>query len=189
VDLLSLLDEIVRALKAPLEEEDREQGWTDDLRREVQEALPPATPPTGTWNPRRHGKRAGVQARFRLRNIEPAFDRPTGGRAGGRAAGRRPAIGHAFPPLLNMLQAKRALAADLPLSAKADTKNKRYRIARGRPLTTGSHAPPRPPAGHATHSRSVGNLRMRLVGRPDDTVTSNSPATQFPAPQIRPPAY
>jgi AAA+ ATPase superfamily predicted ATPase len=32
-------------------------------------------------------------------------------------------------PLLNTLQAKRVLAADLPLSAKADTKNKRYRIA------------------------------------------------------------
>jgi hypothetical protein len=32
-------------------------------------------------------------------------------------------------PLLNTLQAKRVLAADLPLSAKADTRNKRYRIA------------------------------------------------------------
>ncbi|MER5826123.1 ATP-binding protein [Streptomyces mirabilis] len=32
-------------------------------------------------------------------------------------------------PLLAMLQAKRALAADLPLSVKPDTKNKRYRIA------------------------------------------------------------
>lgn len=32
-------------------------------------------------------------------------------------------------PLLNTLQAKRVVAADLPLSAKADTKNKRYRIA------------------------------------------------------------
>ncbi|MDT9700118.1 DUF234 domain-containing protein [Streptomyces sp. P17] len=32
-------------------------------------------------------------------------------------------------PLLNTLQAKRVLAADLPLSGKADTKNKRYRIA------------------------------------------------------------
>ncbi|MET9979028.1 ATP-binding protein [Streptomyces microflavus] len=32
-------------------------------------------------------------------------------------------------PLLNTLLAKRVLAADLPLSAKADSKNKRYRIA------------------------------------------------------------
>ncbi|MFG2286933.1 ATP-binding protein [Streptomyces sp. NPDC048595] len=32
-------------------------------------------------------------------------------------------------PLLNTLQAKRILTADLPLSAKADSKNKRYRIA------------------------------------------------------------
>ncbi|GAA2875896.1 hypothetical protein [Streptomyces mexicanus] len=39
MDLLLLLDEAVAALKAPLEEEDREQGWTDDLRREVQEEI------------------------------------------------------------------------------------------------------------------------------------------------------
>ncbi|MGC9496216.1 ATP-binding protein [Streptomyces sp. WG7] len=32
-------------------------------------------------------------------------------------------------PLLNALQAKRVVAADLPLSTKPDTKNKRYRIA------------------------------------------------------------
>ncbi|GAB2896570.1 ATP-binding protein [Streptomyces mayteni] len=32
-------------------------------------------------------------------------------------------------PLLNTLQAKRVLAFDLPLSAKPDTKNKRYRVA------------------------------------------------------------
>ncbi|MEW1925614.1 hypothetical protein [Streptomyces sp. NPDC088360] len=32
-------------------------------------------------------------------------------------------------PLLNTLQAKKILAADLPLSTKADNKNKRYRIA------------------------------------------------------------
>ncbi|MER6089584.1 ATP-binding protein [Streptomyces bluensis] len=32
-------------------------------------------------------------------------------------------------PLLNTLQVKRVLAADLPLSTKADTKNKRYRVA------------------------------------------------------------
>ncbi|MFF4790728.1 hypothetical protein [Streptomyces sp. NPDC001276] len=34
--LLVALDEAVAALKAPLEEADRAQGWTDDLRREVQ---------------------------------------------------------------------------------------------------------------------------------------------------------
>ncbi|OEU86107.1 ATPase [Streptomyces abyssalis] len=32
-------------------------------------------------------------------------------------------------PLLNMLQAKRIVAVDLPLSAKPDSKNKRYRVA------------------------------------------------------------
>ncbi|NEW40082.1 ATP-binding protein [Nocardia cyriacigeorgica] len=32
-------------------------------------------------------------------------------------------------PLLSMLQAKRIVAADLPLSTKSDTRNKRYRIA------------------------------------------------------------
>ncbi|MGW3496486.1 hypothetical protein [Streptomyces sp. NPDC001020] len=39
MDLLLLLHEAVTALKAPLGEEDREQGWTDDLRREVQEEI------------------------------------------------------------------------------------------------------------------------------------------------------
>ncbi|MFF9123822.1 hypothetical protein ACF09J_11040 [Streptomyces sp. NPDC014889] len=37
--LLVVLDEAVAALRAPLEESDRAQGWTDDLRREVQEAI------------------------------------------------------------------------------------------------------------------------------------------------------
>ncbi|KUN36408.1 hypothetical protein AQJ30_22630 [Streptomyces longwoodensis] len=36
---LPLLDEAVAALKAPLTEEDRSQGWTDDLRREIQEEI------------------------------------------------------------------------------------------------------------------------------------------------------
>ncbi|CAL9527799.1 hypothetical protein SUDANB58_03980 [Streptomyces sp. enrichment culture] len=37
--LLAVLDEAVAALKAPLGEDDRAQGWTDDLRREVQEEI------------------------------------------------------------------------------------------------------------------------------------------------------
>lgn len=37
--LLVLLDEAVATLKAPLREDDRAQGWTDDLRREVQEEI------------------------------------------------------------------------------------------------------------------------------------------------------
>ncbi|MFK0114260.1 hypothetical protein [Streptomyces sp. NPDC090994] len=37
--MLALLDEAVTALKAPLGEEYRAQGWTDDLRREVQERI------------------------------------------------------------------------------------------------------------------------------------------------------
>ncbi|WP_405826866.1 hypothetical protein OG241_49720 [Streptomyces sp. NBC_01390] len=34
-----MLDEAVAALKAPLGEVDRSQGWTDDLRREIQEEI------------------------------------------------------------------------------------------------------------------------------------------------------
>ncbi|MFF9074961.1 hypothetical protein ACF1BP_21575 [Streptomyces sp. NPDC014735] len=34
--LLAVLDEAVATFKAPLGEDDRAQGWTDDLRREVQ---------------------------------------------------------------------------------------------------------------------------------------------------------
>ncbi|GAA2438807.1 hypothetical protein [Streptomyces glaucus] len=37
--LLTILDEAVAALKAPLGEDDRAQGWTDDLRRELQEEI------------------------------------------------------------------------------------------------------------------------------------------------------
>ncbi|MEH0416222.1 hypothetical protein [Streptomyces sp. B21-083] len=37
--MLSVLDEAVAALKAPLGEVDRRQGWTDDLRREIQEEI------------------------------------------------------------------------------------------------------------------------------------------------------
>ncbi|MFB7630626.1 hypothetical protein ACFC0M_06720 [Streptomyces sp. NPDC056149] len=46
-----------------------------------------------------------------------------------RASGRRGALPKGtLSPLLNALQARRVLAADLPLSTKADTKNKRYCI-------------------------------------------------------------
>ncbi|WP_432054233.1 hypothetical protein [Streptomyces sp. bgisy022] len=36
MDLLTVLDAAVATLKAPLGEDDRAQGWTYDLRREVQ---------------------------------------------------------------------------------------------------------------------------------------------------------
>ncbi|MEU6957651.1 hypothetical protein [Streptomyces sp. NPDC045714] len=39
MDLLAVLDEAVAALKTPLGEDDREQGWTDELRREIQEEI------------------------------------------------------------------------------------------------------------------------------------------------------
>ncbi|MFH8799915.1 hypothetical protein ACH4F6_10025 [Streptomyces sp. NPDC017936] len=39
MSLLAVLDEAVAALKASLDEDDRAQGWTDDLRREVQEEI------------------------------------------------------------------------------------------------------------------------------------------------------
>ncbi|MEI5006253.1 hypothetical protein RB196_01820 [Streptomyces sp. PmtA] len=39
VGLLVVLDEAVAALKDPLGEDDRAQGWTDELRREVQEEI------------------------------------------------------------------------------------------------------------------------------------------------------
>lgn len=38
-DLLAALDDAVTALKAPLGRADVDQGWTDDLRREVQEEI------------------------------------------------------------------------------------------------------------------------------------------------------
>ncbi|MFJ4858670.1 hypothetical protein [Streptomyces sp. NPDC088730] len=39
MDLLAVLDETVAAFKTPLGEDDREQGWTDELRRQVQEEI------------------------------------------------------------------------------------------------------------------------------------------------------
>src|SRR5580704_13607364 len=43
--------------------------------------------------------------------------------------GASPLASGTLSPILNTLLDKRVLAADLPLSAKPDTKNKRYRIA------------------------------------------------------------
>ncbi|WP_351223026.1 hypothetical protein [Streptomyces sp. NPDC002133] len=39
MELLALLGQAVAALKEPLERGDLEQGWSDDLRREVQEEI------------------------------------------------------------------------------------------------------------------------------------------------------
>ncbi|MFI8301958.1 hypothetical protein ACIF80_00660 [Streptomyces sp. NPDC085927] len=39
MDLLTLLDEAVAALKQPLRQCDIEEGWTDELRRELQEEI------------------------------------------------------------------------------------------------------------------------------------------------------
>ncbi|CAL9424593.1 hypothetical protein SUDANB6_01922 [Streptomyces sp. enrichment culture] len=60
--LLAVLDEAVAALKAPLSEDDRAQGWTDDLRREVQEEIS-----TNRSVLRRHGM--GM-----VRHLRPRFD-------------------------------------------------------------------------------------------------------------------
>ncbi|PJM96104.1 hypothetical protein [Streptomyces sp. CB01373] len=62
MDLLVILDEAVAALKAPLGKDDRVQGWTDDLRREVQEEIS-----TSRSALRRHG--LGV-----ARHLRPRFD-------------------------------------------------------------------------------------------------------------------
>ncbi|MFD5658628.1 hypothetical protein [Streptomyces hirsutus] len=39
MDLLTLLDEAVTALKQPLGQHDMDEGWTDELRREIQEEI------------------------------------------------------------------------------------------------------------------------------------------------------
>ncbi|GAA3296373.1 hypothetical protein [Streptomyces cinereospinus] len=62
MDLLQALGEAVAALKAPLGEDDRAQGWTDDLRREVQEELSVSRSVL-----RRHG--TGM-----VRHLRPRFD-------------------------------------------------------------------------------------------------------------------
>ncbi|MFF8590883.1 hypothetical protein ACF061_05485 [Streptomyces sp. NPDC015220] len=59
--LLTPLDEAVAVLKAPLEEEDRAQGWTDDLRREIQEEIS-----TSRSALRRHGMGTARYLRPRL---------------------------------------------------------------------------------------------------------------------------
>jgi hypothetical protein len=46
-----------------------------------------------------------------------------------QAGGASPLPSGTLSPLLNTLLAKRALAADLPLSTKPDSRNKRYRVA------------------------------------------------------------
>jgi hypothetical protein len=62
MDLLAVLDEAVATLKAPLGEDDRAQGWTDDLRREVQEEISVSRSAL-----RRHGP--GM-----ARHLRPRFD-------------------------------------------------------------------------------------------------------------------
>lgn len=59
--LLAVLDEAVVALKAPLSEDDRAQGWTDDLRREVQAEIS-----INRSVLRRHGVDMVRHLRFRL---------------------------------------------------------------------------------------------------------------------------
>ncbi|MFJ8692099.1 hypothetical protein [Streptomyces roseolilacinus] len=62
MELLEVLDEAVAVLKAPLGKDDREQGWTDELRREVQEEISVRRSVL-----RRHGP--GV-----MRRLRPRFD-------------------------------------------------------------------------------------------------------------------
>jgi hypothetical protein len=45
------------------------------------------------------------------------------------AGGITPLASGTLSPILNTLMLKRVIAADSPVSTKADTKNKRYRIA------------------------------------------------------------
>ncbi|MFI1373254.1 hypothetical protein ACH4UY_14695 [Streptomyces longwoodensis] len=58
---LLLLDEAVAVLKAPLTQEDRNQGWTDDLRGEFQEEVSLNRPAL-----RRHGMTTTRYLRPRL---------------------------------------------------------------------------------------------------------------------------
>ncbi|WP_330293347.1 hypothetical protein [Streptomyces sp. NBC_00576] len=62
MDLLAVLDEAVATLKAPLGQADRDQGWTDVLRREFQEEISIRRSVL-----RRHG--AGM-----VRHLRPRFD-------------------------------------------------------------------------------------------------------------------
>ncbi|MER6773074.1 hypothetical protein [Streptomyces bacillaris] len=61
MNLTEALDKAVAALKAPLEPTDREQGWTDDLRREIQEEIS-----TNRSALRRHGPWMASYLRPRL---------------------------------------------------------------------------------------------------------------------------
>ncbi|MFE7752914.1 hypothetical protein [Streptomyces sp. NPDC057428] len=63
MDLLAVLDDAVAALKAHLDAGDRSQGWTDELRREIQEEIS-----THRSALRRHG-------RWTARYLSPNLDR------------------------------------------------------------------------------------------------------------------
>ncbi|MEU3629971.1 hypothetical protein [Streptomyces fradiae] len=80
MDLLAVLDEAVAVLKAPLGDDDRAQGWTDDLRREVQEEIS-----INRSVLRRHG--TGM-----VRHLRPRFDEWMG-REGVRAGRLRDLVG------------------------------------------------------------------------------------------------
>lgn len=60
MELFTALDEAVAALKAPLNRTDIEQGWSDDLRREIQEEISVSRSVL-----RRHG--SGMARHLRLR--------------------------------------------------------------------------------------------------------------------------
>ena len=62
MDLLAVLADAVATLKAPLAQDDRDQGWTDDLRREFQEEISLRRSML-----RRHGSSA-------VQHLHPRFD-------------------------------------------------------------------------------------------------------------------
>lgn len=62
MELLAVLDGAVAALKEPLGRADAEQGWNDDLRREVQEEISRSRSAL-----RRHGPRL-------VRHLRPRLD-------------------------------------------------------------------------------------------------------------------
>lgn len=70
---------------------------------------------------------AGTHARTVLEAVG-AGER-TFGNIAARAGGNVPLAAGTLAPILANLNAKRVIAAELPLSTKADTKNKRYRVA------------------------------------------------------------
>ncbi|MFF5754909.1 hypothetical protein ACFY7A_05615 [Streptomyces longwoodensis] len=84
---LPLLDEAVAVLKAPLTQEDRNQGWTDDPRREIQEEIS-----LNRTAQRRHGLAA---ARYLRPRLEEWLDRV--GVAPGRLRGLVPVDSDSAP--------------------------------------------------------------------------------------------